>query len=491
MRATAYPDGIAVPLTIVGDDERDESAPGGYGRASFTALVSVSDRERLLGAPVYIYAAAGPPWAGKVARVTQQKRGVCTVECDGWQEAFGRKIRAAMYCSTQFLGELADFNGQNWGIFSRSNAGGVLKVVQNPNTTTGTADGGGWIYRSDTTLTKLDFTAAVNGSNMALKVRGTDINGALHGTAYTQGTPGTYTGQTYTFPADTYGFYIWIETTGANTSTNSDYWVAAYDLKLYGTSVTSPTVYNVLTHICDQLAVADLPAGTAYRAFMEADATLIEPLVFGHDSTDAAKVEEVMRYTTKEFGAWCRRVAGVWTPVPVLRAASATPDYICVAGKNAIADISDLDIEPLASKVRVMYSDYDGRSRFVDRTDTDTSHYLVKRGIEKWATIRADTTSATLAATIGDNFLALAAHSQVAGDITIDTAITDANGARVLPCEIEAGRRILILGLDSGAVTARITSVKKKGSYHAVLTVNNAPRSLDVYLARLAKRGAA
>ena len=73
-------------------------------------------------------------------------------------------------------------------------------------------------------------------------------------------------------------------------------------------------------------------------------------------------------------------------------------------------------------------------------------------------------------------------------DITIDGAITDANGARVLPCEIEAGRRILVLGLDSGAVNARITSVKKKGSYHAVVTVNNAPRELDVYLARLAKR---
>jgi len=53
---------------------------------------------------------------------------------------------------------------------------------------------------------------------------------------------------------------------------------------------------------------------------------------------------------------------------------------------------------------------------------------------------------------------------------------------------MEAGRRILVLGLDSGAVTARITSVKKKGSYHAVVTINNAPRSLDVYLARLAKR---
>ena len=490
MRATAYPDGIAVPLTIIGDESRDEAVPGGYGRASFTALLATNDRERILGAPVFIYAAAGPPWAGKVSRVAQVKHGVCKVECDGWQEAFGRKIRDVAYCDTNFLGDLVDFNGQNWGIFSRSNSGGVLKIVQNPGTTSGTSDGGGYIYHGDAPLVKLVLTAQSNSATFALMVQGTDVNGTFHGSPTTW-TAGTYAAQTVTFPAGTYGFYIWGSTGAANTATASEFWVGAYDLKLYGSSLASVTVSNVIGDICDQLATTDLPAGAAYRRYIEAETTVIEPLVFDEDSTEADKVDTLLDYSTYEFGIFSRKVAGVWTPVPVLRDPGTTADYVCVVGKGATADVSDLDMEPLASKVRVMYQDTDGRTRYTDRTDTDATHYLVKRGIEKWAKVRAETTSATLAATIGDNYLALAGMAQVSGDITITTAIRDASGGKVLPCEIEAGRRILVLGLDCGAVTGRIVSVKKKGSYRAVVTINNKPRTLDVFLARLKKREAA
>ncbi len=487
--------GAATILDPLGDVSYSESVPGGYDSASFTAAVAPSIRESLLLAPVKIQPVTGAPWQGFISSVSEPSGGVCEVEAAGWSECLSRNRREALYCDTRTSEWKTRTHVNVSNAMSPQVDGSNLRVVMLPGYSVPVGAYHGF-YRliPTTTSSRVKFSWVTTSSNWEWRLYyGTySPDPANGGEAYwnwawtSSGTSGTCD-KTINASHDCLMLRI-VRTTSTTTSISESHYV--YDMKVYGVAgVTSSTVSNVLGNILDQLPSSCLPSDSAYRAYVASDPTVIEPLVFDMSTSSADHLSELLEYTTSEFGFWSRRINGVWTPVPVLRAASTTPDYICrVDGEVIVSDMTGIDIEPLASNVRVKYSTEDGRTVYTDRADTNASHYLVQHGIAKWADISADTTSLTLAQTIGDNYLSTAGEVQVAGDITIATPIYDSVGGQVLPCEIEAGRRIRILGLSSGSVDARIVSVAKIGNFQAVVTVSNKPRSLDVELARLAKR---
>ena len=109
----------------------------------------------------------------------------------------------------------------------------------------------------------------------------------------------------------------------------SDTVATVTDLTLYGIDgVTSTTTNNVFDDVVDNEIDTDyLPAGAAYRAWIDAEATVVTPLVFGHTTADA-KFSELTKYAANTYGWYMERVAGIPYCVPHWYALSTTPDYV-------------------------------------------------------------------------------------------------------------------------------------------------------------------
>ncbi len=499
----AHPHGRgAIPLVTPDNDapEFSEAVPGGYRRAKFSTVLKDGWRERLLDAPVYFYAPSGMVWAGRVWSISKPIGGVSKIRCNGWQTTLTRDRREALYCDTSLLPwtigrTIIDVRKRD---VTAQMDSALLRLIWEEGTTYPANAYEGFQRRipvTDKCRVTFGWTRASTDYRVILYsgITGSGSTGEPFVRTVEwaeQNASGALSGSE---TVDISGTNVdWLIFTGSDIgggTPGSDECVTFHTIKVFGVpDVTTINPSNVLDDCLDELPTDDLPAGDAHRAWMASDTTTVEPLIFNARSSEADMVAEILRYTTKDFGFWVRRINGEYAPVPVFAAKPLTADYVAfVDGENTSARLGGDDMTELASAVRVNYSDVEGRSAHTDRTDTDTSHYLVAIDRDKVEAVYAETSSTTLANTIGDNYLDDYGEMQISGTIDVLGAIKDENGADVLPCEITAGRRIRLVGMEEGSVEARIVQVEKTGMFRARLHVSTRPYMLDVELARLAK----
>lgn len=456
----------------------------GYEAATIPCELSEWEREGVLGATVHIH---GTGWRGIVTRRPSDHEPLLARGW-GWCGTLGR--REAIYCATQFLGELEDYSGEadrNPGAFDVSIAGGVITMGQAPNTTATTGDNRGYAYRGDQPLTKIVFDANVNHADVFLSVRGLDASGKPTGSPYNKTATGTQTGLSFTFGAGVYGFRA-IAYCNVATSTPSrfDKWVKMWNVKLYATSISTVNTGNVARDvIANEIDPLWLPAGNEYLAWIDDEPTVIEPLVFGSSPANA-KFETLSVHAANEYGWYSELVNGVEECVPHWFPRSTTPDYVLKVSECEIVELDESSLDELASVVRVHYKTIDGRATYTDVTDTDPTHPLVRLGITRYADVSAQTSSSTTATAIGTLAAAENGRRKVKGSVTTRKLLS-ITGVLADPYAVRGGQMVRVLGLRGGYADAIVRRVEWCGDM-LTLTLDNDGYRLDIALAKLSVR---
>ncbi|MFA5248792.1 MAG: hypothetical protein WC415_06315 [Patescibacteria group bacterium] len=469
------PPGRATRVFDVPGVQRSWDINGGCAAATVPVVLTAEDRERILLARVETH-----DWSGFVWRQPIEGK---PLECAGQAIALTMQRGKALYAKTNFLRDMEDFNGQNWGIFSRSDTGGVLTIVQNPGTTSGTSDGGGYIYHSDELLVKLVLTAQSNSANFALMVQGADINGTLHGSA-TSWTAGTYAAQTVTFPAATYGFYIWGSTGAANTATASEFWVAAHTMTLYGVSF-AVTPYNVIDDVLDKLPAWALTTGDAYRRWVGSPTLTITSLDFEDSKTTLKdRIDAVVPMTDYHFGFYPEWVNGLRVGVPHFSAIETTPTLSLDVGSG----LTGTSVDTLGSDFIVSHPDDEGRPTQVSVADADATHYLNVIGYDRDVPLDAPwTTSDTLATAVGTQAAALSDVRGAEGQADVKR-VRLVNGRRA-PLSIIRPGRLAYVYVDGIRRELLITGCQATDNSAMRVTFGKSPTTLRALTAKATGRG--
>jgi len=488
-------------LTLTDEPEYSETARGGYSTATVHCLLDTRHRDRIMDARVRIFPGRGLPWVGRVAQIRQDGP-LAELTCAGPQHDLSRDKREVAYCHTAF---------SEWRERTSTGRDQRVRIAQTENgwtgcwlqgTTYASARHNGIFLRIPTTdACRLVFDwTRYNNTDYRYTVfagtggTGSGESGVTYSTAIeTQavgsgGTSGTATIDISKSSVTT--LLIYLSNAVEVTPANLDTYYTISNIKVYGVSgITSVTAPKVIGDVCDSLPAWVLPSGDEYRHWIGTDATTIEPLTFGPESSNTDILDETLQYRDFDFGFRSRLVDGLYHAVPVYSARSTTPRYQCYLNTPGISgDVSGEDITAMASGVRVLYTDVDGRQRYVDVDETSEDNYLVTIAQGKRDVIQANTASSTTATLMGQRYLAQRRTMQIAGTLEIAVPITDLRGAEVLPCEIEAAAYIRVHNTPYGSVDARIIEVTKTGSTFAMLTLDNTPTALDTELAMLTKR---
>jgi hypothetical protein len=263
--------------------------------------------------------------------------------------------------------------------------------------------------------------------------------------------------------------------------------VSITNLKVYGTALTTVTTGTVASDIIsNEIDTEWLPSGAAYLAWIDDEATTIEPLVF--DSCDAnSKFDELSKHAAYDLGWYVEHVGGIPYCVPHWSPRSTTPDYILKVDEAESVDIEEAALDELVSVMRVNYETANGRPTHTDVTDTDPDHPLVRLGITRYGEITAQTSSEATATTIGQLALTEKGRAQVKGSATTRYLYTATGVPAYLP-SVRPGEIVRVMGLEQGHVDCIIRRLECAGDEIATLTLDNEPYRLDIALARLAKR---
>jgi hypothetical protein len=490
-------------LTLTDEPEYAEAANGGYTTARIPCILDERHRDRILDARVRIFPARGVPWIGRVATI-KQSDSLAELTCTGPQADLARFRREALYCDTaltpwretyditrhkdiRVTSEVANLAIQ-WQAGVTFPIGAHNAFVRNIPPTDAVTVSFDWTRPNQTDRGLYVYSGVYDPS-------ATSGDRTTYTTHWTQpvGSGGTSGSQTINMTGtaiDTIRIrgYTHAETTPTDTDG-----IGIANLKVYGVKgtaiITDITAPNVINDVCDQLPTWVLPAGTEPRAWIDTtDTTAIEPLTFGPESSELDILEDVLQYRDRELSFRSKLIAGTWQPAPVYQAKPSAPLYHVYPDFSGTLDLTGDDITSLADSVRVVYSDAEGRTVYVDVSETSLDNRLVTIAHPKRDTISASTQSSATATLIGQKYLAARKFIRVAGTLTLEGAITDSLGAEVLPCEIRAGESVRLHGTPYGTVDARITQVTKVGSLYATLTLDNTPTELDHELALLTKR---
>lgn len=249
------------------------------------------------------------------------------------------------------------------------------------------------------------------------------------------------------------------------------------NVKVFGVAgVTATTPGAILNDLCDRLPAHVLPPGPAYRAFIDGDATDLGHLVFPPEASGLDVASAIVYQTGYVYGWRSRIVNGSPVPVPVYTARSLTPDYFCVAdGIDVIESVSPTLRATKGLVCRVLYEDEEGQQCYVDVTDADGAHSMVRMGVPRTIVTHADTTSKDRAIAVGMRVLADVGRSTLPGEIIVKAPIQTATGAIVEPCEIESGRIIQCDKTRYGTAVGRIVLAEKLGRAQARLVLESAP----------------
>lgn len=470
-------------LLLTDEPEYAENVNGGYTTARLSCLLA-KHADRILDARVRIFPPAGTPWIGRVASV-RQDGDIAELTCTGPQADLARFRREAVYCDTQSSAWRQVREAPWLSAISAQVEGSNIRFpipAGSFNGYTASVD----YFIPSTTVLRVQFSYARPVSSCYVQVYVQDGT-AWKSVSLSENTGGAKTVNETGTDLNRIRIGLWFNAAYNPTVDTSSALIS--NLKVYGvpgiTSVTAPIVIN---DVCNRLPAWVMPTGAEARAWIAADATVIEPLVFGAGSSELDILEQTAAHRDYDLSFRSKLIAGAYEPVPVYTQRSATPSYQVFPGFAGTLDLTGADITTAASAVRVQYQDSDGRSRYVDVTETSEDNYLVTVGRAKTDVISAPTESSSTATLIGQKYLALRRARKVAGTLVLEGAITDMRGASVLPCQIEAGKYVRLNGTPYGTVDARITEVTKRGGHYATLTLDNTPTALDAELALLAKR---
>lgn len=251
--------------------------------------------------------------------------------------------------------------------------------------------------------------------------------------------------------------------------------VATFDsIRVYAAGIST---INPTTVIADCLS--KLPSGMLGDTDIATDATELVPFV--KEGTERDRINGIRAYVGGVFRGEVRE--GVSAPVAVYKTRPTVPAYSFVEdGELVNCDglTVGTDLDNLFSAVRVFYTFGSSNVRkFVDCYDTDPTHYLVKIGRcyggtygPKWApAITAQTTSAAMATTAGNLYLATVGADAVNGTVTI----IDDRAGYVLPGEL-----VQLTTRDHGTIVARIRDLSATGATRATITLDNTDNAADL-----------
>lgn len=465
--------------------QRSWDIAGGCATASIPLVLTADDAERILLAKVECFGASGLDWVGKVWR---QPRYGAPLECAG--QAIGLTgIRGReFYGYGGFLGELLEWNGADWGIFKRSIQGGIVEVLQTVGTTSQIGDSAGYIYFGDKELTGIDFACVNSATVSKFYISNLDVGRTSFGTPYVYESAGTLTGQHHDFPAGCYGFIVAIDIDTSYTPTDTTVYVKCYNMRLHTTSLSSITASTVIGHCLDQLPTHVLPAGAAYRRYVDVTTDVLDSIGFDDPATDLkAKCDRVVETCDKHFGFYPRRIGNLKVGVPVFKTIPSTPT-VAIDVRQATSDsMRDRSASDLASEYLVKYPDQDGRVSYITTADPNTAHYLNRLGYELTGVL--DTPWTTSPTTAGYAAIVAAGESErgADGSVTITRARLT-NGREIPVTYLETGMLARVYGIGSGTRDMVIRHLEAVDSHQMAVTFGT-PLDLQHLTAR-ARRSA-
>jgi hypothetical protein len=461
-------------------------AAHGYEAAEVPVEWYPEDFRDLLGARLRIHGESGIAWQGIVKRRPSRDD---PLQAQGWGWCGTLNLDKRIYAKTDWPSELTERRdaAQNSAAFSTSVSGGTIMMSQSPGTTCDAGDRVSVWYWGDVPLDRLEFDGYVNHADVSLRIYASTAPSGFGSLVYNQTATGTASSQTADL-GGAYGFAIMchVDVT-PSTPSRMDKYVTVSNGVLYGTDLATVDTSSVAEHIIDnEIDSMWLPAGDAYRAWIESESTTIEPLVF--DSCDAnSKFDELSKHAAYDLGWYVEHVGGIPYCVPHWSPRSTTPDYILKVDEAESVDIEEAALDELVSVMRVNYETADGRPTHTDVTDTDPDHPLVRLGITRYGEITAQTSSEATATTIGQLALTEKGRAQVKGSATTRYLYTATGVPAYLP-SVRPGEIVRVMGLEQGHVDCIVRRLECAGDEIATLTLDNEPYRLDIALARLAKR---
>jgi hypothetical protein len=462
------PTGVTYPVTDTPSCKW--SVKGGPVTAEF----DLGERDDLLRSEVRLFDESGIGWHGWVWDAPKDGR----VTAIGSAAPLSMTKRAAYYCDTSVNDYRADVTA---GSLSTNVEGEYVRIL---------ADKGRADYRYFGGIAFKEVPAT-NKCRLTFSWTRPDTNWEIRGLAYGVGTSQVAAGSglsgTATLNAtdtDIVAVLLQAYCTGTTSYSADGAYVSFYNIKYYGverdgTLLTTIRPDTVLTDCIGRLPSWAFPADSEWLSWIEASSVTVEPLTF-EETTDTEKVSEAVKYDSMDY-LWASAYRGMEQRfVPVYTARETTPSLALDLSRVA-HDFTEADMEALASRVLVKYHDADGRSKSLIRTDTDESHYLVRIGCVMDAEITVDTTSATIAAAMGDLALAEMGASTARGSVKT-TYLRSANGSPLTLSDARCGSM-----LDLGERTSRVTAMERKGA-SVSLTFDDEPYRLSTTLAQLSKR---
>jgi hypothetical protein len=471
MTAIATPPGGG-PITLDLNEEPKWSRgeQGGYKDATLKATIDNALRKELRLAEVVIHGPSKPVWFGHVKDVDGD-----TLTCTGWQQRLDDLLRGCLY-RTNDASRFVTWERTSPNVSIEVDDAGKLSATFTKDQAYKSGEAGVWLLHlpEPTSTFKISLTVAgLPSSNYGVKV--------YYAQNYTTGTwtlardvsdgsDGTYVDTVTDTNITTVRVQIQAR---ANVTPPSDVVITAAPT-IWGTSVVSATVANVVGHILTS-------CGTLVpMQDVEAIATVLEDLEYDCKTSELAKFAEILKYGDWRFYFDARLDAGVWKPCAIFGSRPTVPLYTLTEdGSSVICDFVGESAEPLCKTVKVVYHDRHSRPRIASVTDTDESHYLVAAGLSKERAIEVSTTSATLATAAGTRYLIDAGRDQVQGTVTL---IGSPGG--IPACEYVPGELLTLSTRTRGIVTARITEAAYDGPYMAQLTLDNTP-DLGALIGRL------
>jgi hypothetical protein len=457
--------------------------PGGYETATLDCELSDEQRLNVMGGRLRIHGETGIVWQGIVSRRPGEAEPLTAL---GWGYSATMGRREALYCDTALTPwASSDAAGNAPGTSIGTDSATLQFVLQPGSYKTGNIMG---IWREIPSTTSLRFT--IGGFSRPSSYFRVDVyvrDGSSYGTA--KATISTTGAQDIDVSGGTdYNAIKLVLKLTSDYSPSSTIAPALSGLKVYGVAgVTSPTTYNVAYDVfANEVATDHLPSGAAYLAWLEAQATAVEPLVFASCSA-AGKMLELAKYAAFDYGWYMELVSGTPYCVPHWTARSTTPDYIVRLEEAESHDLDESSIEELASAVRVSYQTAEGRSTYTDVLDTDTSHPLVALGITRYGDLQLQSASSTTATTYGGIYLSENGREQVKGRVVTRNVYTAAGAPAYLP-DLRPGKMVRVMGLPDGQRDCIIKRITCAGDTLATIEMDNDPYRLDILLARLAKR---
>ena len=470
MHLTVTPNGMGpVELDLIGEPEYELAEQGGFRDATFTAEVPDRLVDRMRLATVRIDGHE-PRYYGCVESVDGN-----TVTCRGWQSRLDHVLKGRLYgaaSADQWVPTRISSATPSIGIQTQESPNLVQFTWTKGIAYAANAYNGVVFYLPESQSVSVVLSWAAGEANTNVQIL------SYNGSAWTLDYDGAgTTGSTTTTTTAGIRVLVRADNNLAYTPAADSRCVVAVRLEHTSGDGVTAVVGDILTGAGTTLVPARSVATLSHD---------FENLVFPASSSVNDKLAAVLAH-----GDWYGRFelrsnGSTYVPTYVFAARPTTAAYHIKEGSGpgweVTADMDPVPSEPLARTVRALYTTTAGEPRYVDVTDTNTTHYLVAQNITKTVSLDTGQETSTGATAVANRYLVDAGRDQYSGTVTIDGAPEGRIAADYKPGEL-----LTIWTRQLGTITARITSAVYTGEHHAVLRLDSAP-DLQGIVARMGVR---